>query len=171
MKKNFAYYSVWSCLLIAIALTALTFHYDVAVSEQNTAPKTLLVDGRISEPLWIETGQGRFEFTAEIADTGEERAKGLMFRETMPSKHGMLFDFGEKRRIQMWMRNTPLSLDMIFLDEQGTVRKIAERTTPFSDTIIDSDEPVTHVLEINAGVSRLIGLKTGDSIHHRLFEK
>lgn len=114
--------------------------------------------------LWVNTAQGRFQFSIEIADTLQRRARGLMFRETMPSKNGMLFVFGETRRIQMWMRNTPLSLDMIFIRSDGTVARIAERTTPFTDDVIDSVEPVTHVLEVNAGISRLIGLKPGDRI-------
>lgn len=122
------------------------------------------------ELVSIVTSQGRFEFTAEIADDEQERARGLMFRETMPAKHGMLFDFGQTRRIQMWMRNTPLSLDMIFIDPTGQVVNIAERTTPFSDAIIDSMVPVSHVLEVNAGISRLIGLKIGDRIVHSDFE-
>ena len=92
-------------------------------------------------------------------------SKGLMFRETMPPTHGMLFDFGETRRIQMWMRNTPLSLDMIFIDcAKVSWSRIAERTTPFSDAIVDSTVPICHVLEINAGISRLIGLQIGDQV-------
>jgi uncharacterized membrane protein (UPF0127 family) len=89
----------------------------------------------------------------------------------MAPTHGMLFVFGPPREIHMWMRNTPLSLDMIFIDETGEVKNIAERTTPFSDAIIDSGVPVSFVLEINAGVSRLLGLKQGDKIEHRLFIK
>lgn len=117
-----------------------------------------------TKTLTIRTAQGSFEFTVEIADEPRERQKGLMFRETMPTKHGMLFDFGETRRIQMWMRNTPLSLDMIFMTPDGEVVRIAERTTPFSDAIIDSNVPISHVLEVNAGVAKLIGLKVGDVI-------
>ncbi len=131
----------------------------------------LIVDGREAEELFIETGQGRFRFTAEIADEDLERSRGLMFREEMAPTHGMLFDFGATRRIQMWMRNTPLSLDMVFISEEGKVVRIAERTTPFSEAIIDSGEPVSFVLEINAGVSRLIGLKPGDRIKHPVFDK
>lgn len=133
--------------------------------------KTFEVDGKKSEEIWLNSSQGRFRFTAEIADDNAKRATGLMFREKMAPTHGMLFDFGGARRIQMWMRNTPLSLDMIFLNEQGIIQKIARRTTPFSDDIIDSDGPITHVLEINGGVSSLLGLRIGDRIEHRLFIK
>ena len=151
----------------AIAETVQSPPAQAAVSVQ--AP--LIVDGREAEELFIQTGQGRFRFTAEIADEDMERSRGLMFREEMAPTHGMLFDFGATRRIQMWMRNTPLSLDMVFIDEKGKVVGIAERTTPFSEAIIDSGEPVSFVLEINAGVSRLIGLKPGDHIKHRVFDK
>ncbi|WP_083649641.1 DUF192 domain-containing protein [Salaquimonas pukyongi] len=134
-------------------------------------PSSLEVEGRQAEEIWIVTKSGRFRFTAEIADDPQERSRGLMFRKSMPPKHGMLFDFGEVRPVHMWMRNTPLSLDMVFLDETGTVTSIAERTTPFSDAIIDSGGPISHVLELNAGIVRLIGLQPGDRVEHASFEQ
>ncbi len=140
-------------------------------STQSPASSPLVIDGREAEELWINTRQGRFRFTAEIADDDSERSSGLMFRQSMPPTHGMLFDFQETRQVIMWMRNTPLPLDMIFVDKSGRVVRIAERTTPFSDATIDSGEPVSFVLEINAGVSRLIGLKAGDHLEHRVFTK
>ncbi len=121
------------------------------------------------EKLVIRTAQGEFPFTVEIADDPAEQAKGLMFRETMEATHGMLFDFGEKRPVTMWMKNTPMPLDMVFVRADGTVAGIAERTTPFSEDVIASPEPVTHVLEIRAGVARLIGLKAGDRLEHPIF--
>jgi len=130
----------------------------------------LTVDGRESEELFINTAQGRFRFTAEIADDAVERSVGLMHREKMPPTHGMLFVFGETDWVSMWMKNTPLSLDMIFIDKDGKVVTVAERTTPFSTDIISSGEPVDYVLELNGGVSRLIGLKAGDRISHPLFD-
>lgn len=129
----------------------------------------LMVDGREAEEMWAVTAQGRFRFTVEIADDPSETAEGLMFRESMPMDHGMLFDFGESRPVQMWMKNTPLSLDMVFIAPDGTVTRIAEHTEPYSEAIIDSGGLVSHVLEINAGVSRLIGLKPGDRFEQRHF--
>lgn len=140
-----------------------------ASAEEGAA--ALTVDGRAAEPITILTSQGRHAFTVEIADDPAERAQGLMHRQSMPPDHGMLFDFGTPRPVQMWMKDTPLSLDMIFIDPQGTVVSIAERTTPFSPAIIASDGPVSHVLEVKAGIARLIGLKPGDRIEHRLFEQ
>lgn len=160
-------------VFVVMLLTALA-SAPVTANAQQTAPaqeSPLSVEGREAEEIWIVTGQGRFLFTAEIADEPSERSQGLMFRETMPPKHGMLFDFGQTRPVQMWMRNTPLSLDMVFLDQTGTVTHIAERTTPFSDAIIDSGGPVSHVLELNAGIARLIGLKPGDRLEHASFDQ
>ena len=138
---------------------------------QQTAQSPIIVDGREAEEIWINTAQGRFRFTAEIADEAAERSTGLMFREQMPPTHGMLFDFKETRTIQMWMRNTPLPLDMVFLNINGIVVHVAERTTPFSDAIIDSGGPASHVLELNGGIARMIGIKPGDRLEHGSFSK
>lgn len=121
------------------------------------------------ELITIETGQGAFQFTAEIADEDSERSRGLMFRETMKPTHGMLFDFGKLQPVFMWMENTPLSLDMIFILPTGKVARIESDTQPFSRSIISSSQPVSHVLELNAGMAKYIGLKPGDEITHRLF--
>ncbi len=76
----------------------------------------------------------------------------------------MLFDFGQTRMVTMWMRNTPLPLDMVFIREDGTVANVAERTTPFSEDIVPSAGPVAYVLELNGGIARMIGLKPGDKV-------
>lgn len=160
--------------LTVIAATLFVAGLSARAQQEATiaAPQpSLEVEGRQAEEIWIVTKSGRFRFTAEIADDPQERSRGLMFRQSMPPKHGMLFDFGEVRPVHMWMRNTPLSLDMIFLDETGTVTRIAERTTPFSDAIIDSGGPISHVLELNAGIARLIGLKPGDRVEHASFKQ
>ena len=121
------------------------------------------------EFLGIKTSNGSFEFSVEIADETIERSKGLMFRKTMLPTHGMLFDFGETAPVSMWMQNTSLSLDMVFITQQGKVVRIASDTVPFSQTIITSGEPVSHVLELNAGMARQIGLKPGDQVIHAFF--
>ncbi len=122
-----------------------------------------------TEKLSVKTAQGSFEFDVEIADEGFEQTRGLMFRKEMPPRRGMLFDFGVARDVAMWMKNTYLPLDMVFALRDGTVVRVAERTVPLSEAIVASGQPVTHVLELNAGVSRLIGLKPGDKLVHRLF--
>lgn len=121
------------------------------------------------ETLEIITSNGSFKFSVEIADDAAERSRGLMFRETMLPTHGMLFDFGETSPVMMWMKNTPLSLDMIFIKENGQVARIASNTVPFSQTIVSSGEPVSHVLELNAGIAKQIGLKLDDKVMHPFF--
>lgn len=123
------------------------------------------------EALEIITSNGSFEFSVEIADETEERSQGLMFREKMLPTHGMLFDFGETAPIMMWMKNTPLSLDMLFIREDGTIARVAGNTEPFSTKIIASGEPVSHVLELNAGMARQIGVKPGDRVIHPFFKQ
>jgi len=122
-----------------------------------------------AEKLVAVTRSGEYAFSIEIADSEAERGQGLMFRETMAADHGMLFDFGRTEIVTMWMRNTPMSLDMVFIHGDGTIARIAERTTPYSDDIVSSQEPVPYVLELRAGVTRLLGLKPGDRLRHRLF--
>lgn len=122
-----------------------------------------------TDVLEIITSNGTFEFSVEIADDSKERSQGLMFREEMLPTHGMLFDFGETSQIMMWMKNTPLSLDMLFIKEDGTIARIATNTEPFSTKIISSREPVSHVLELKAGMAKQIGAKTGDRIIHSFF--
>jgi uncharacterized membrane protein (UPF0127 family) len=121
------------------------------------------------ETVVIETGQGRTAFEAEIADTPVERSKGLMFRDSLPEGHGMLFDFGKARPVAMWMKNTRISLDMIFADGSGRVIGVAENTVPFSTTTLSVDEPVKAVFEVSAGTARRIGLKSGGKLIHPIF--
>lgn len=121
------------------------------------------------ETLVVKTKGGEFNFTVEIADDNAERQQGLMFRQSMLPTHGMLFEFDSKQMIYMWMENTILPLDMIFIREDGSVARIEEKTTPFSRRIIASGEPVAHVLELNAGMAKQIGLMPGDTVLHSFF--
>lgn len=121
------------------------------------------------EPVVIETAQGRFTFSAEIADTPELRQRGLMFRQRLPEDRAMLFDWGVVKPVSMWMRNTYVSLDMIFITADGRVARIAEATEPFSETTIASGVPVAAVLEVVAGTAKRIGLKAGDRVIHPMF--
>ncbi len=118
------------------------------------------------EPLSVVTATGTHDFEVEIADTNEERARGLMFRTEMAPDHGMLFDFGRMQETYFWMKNTPLPLDMVFIREDGTVANIAQYTTPFSEAPVPSRGPVRFVLELVGGTAHAIGLKAGDRIVH-----
>ena len=122
------------------------------------------------EPVTVATGTGVTMFTVEMADTPEMQQRGLMFRQRLPEDRGMLFDFGEPRRVAMWMKNTLISLDMIFIRADGTVAGIAKRTTPQSLDTLGVQEPIKAVLEVAGGVSDKIGLQPGDTIYHRIFD-
>ena len=111
--------------------------------------------------LAFETTTGaRITIDVEWALTAEQRARGLMERPELPDRTGMLFDFGETRMVTMWMANTPASLDMIFIDESGRIVRIAERTTPLSESIVSSGEPIRYALEIRGGHAKELGLDT-----------
>jgi Uncharacterized conserved protein len=117
------------------------------------------------EDLLIQTKSGKVHnFTVELALTAEQRSQGLMHRESMPKDHGMLFDFGETRPVSMWMRNTPLPLDMLFIERDGTISHIHRKAVPFSEAIIDSRGPVHFVLELNGGRAAALGIEVGDRV-------
>jgi hypothetical protein len=120
--------------------------------------ETSFETGKLS--LVTTTGK-RLEFEVEWALTAEQRARGLMERDSLADNAGMLFDFGETRMVTMWMANTPLSLDMVFIDESGLVVRVAEKTTPFSEAIVGSGKPVRYALEIRGGRAAELGLTSG----------
>ena len=159
-----------SYVLLVSLLIAV--HIQVAVSDFSWAFEPPAKDPHAVLPveeLEIVTSNGRFLFSVEIADEAHERTRGLMFRKQMLPTHGMLFDFERSEPVSMWMQNTPLSLDMIFIRPDGSVARVAQRTKPFSTDIISSGEPVSHVLELNAGLAAQIGLQPDDQINHRFF--
>lgn len=92
-----------------------------------------------------------------------------MFRLDLPADQGMLFDFAKPVPVAMWMKNTYIPLDMIFIGEEGLIVKIAKDTEPHSLEAISSGQPVRAVLEINGGLSDRLGLGVGDRIVHRVF--
>ena len=124
------------------------------------------------EPLTIVTQAGqRHAFEVEVARNDADRAQGLMFRRTMPANHGMLFDFGRVEPVAMWMQNTYLPLDMLFLRQDGSIARIAANTEPLSTRTIPSGDPVLGVLELNAGTAAKLGLKPGDRVEHPIFKR
>ena len=116
------------------------------------------------KPVSIIGENGTSIFNVEIAVTPAERSKGLMFRRSMDDDAGMIFDFGSEQEVSMWMRNTYIALDMLFIREDGRIGHIAEETTPLSDTIIPSRIDARFVLEIKGGQSRQRGIKAGDLV-------
>ncbi len=124
------------------------------------------------EPLTIVAQSGaRHAFSVEVARNDADRAQGLMFRRSMPADRGMLFDFGKVQPISMWMQNTYIPLDMLFIRSDGTIARVAENAEPLSTRSIPSGEPVLAVLELNGGTARRLGIKAGDRVEHPLFRR
>jgi uncharacterized membrane protein (UPF0127 family) len=122
------------------------------------------------EKLVIVTHDGqRHEFNVEMALTGQQQTTGLMFRPTVPADGGMLFDWGADRDTQMWMKNTITSLDMLFINSDGTIRAIAEHTVPQSLATIASNGPIRAALELAAGTAERLDIRVGDKVLQRIF--
>ncbi|MEM9677230.1 MAG: DUF192 domain-containing protein [Pseudomonadota bacterium] len=119
--------------------------------------------------LSINTDTGSVTWSIELAVTPEETARGLMFRKTMEKQHGMLFQFGQPRIVEMWMKNTFIPLDMIFFDNTGRISHIHKGAVPQSLDIISSQVPASYVLEVNAGEADEFGLQVGQSAKHPWF--
>lgn len=122
-----------------------------------------------TEQLTIETHTGPLTFTVEIADDDAERNRGLMFRDPLPDDRGMLFHFQEPEYASFWMRNTPSSLDIIFIGVDGRILNIADHTVPYSDAPIPAAGLTRGVLEIRAGRAAEAGIRPGDRVRHRIF--
>ena len=124
------------------------------------------------EAFSVTTSDGTVvEYQVEIARTMSQMRRGLMFRDSMPENQGMLFIYEPDRVATMWMKNTILSLDMLFIDSNGWIVNIAENTTPFSLDRISSGQPVRAVVELNAGQVEKHGIQIGDRVSHSLFEQ
>jgi uncharacterized protein len=133
-------------------------------------PATLARAEGVLTPLAIVTASGqRHVFEVEFANTDESRARGLMFRRYMAPNRGMLFDFGAEREVGMWMQNTYIPLDMLFIRADGIVTRIEERTEPLSTRTISSGGPVRSVLELNGGLTANLGIRAGDRVEHAMF--
>jgi uncharacterized protein len=122
------------------------------------------------EKLVIVTRDGASHvFNVEMALKPDQQTIGLMFRPKVPEDGGMLFDWGVPRVSQMWMRNTISSLDMVFINADGSIRSIAENTVPQSLAIIDSRGPVRATLELAAGTAARLNIRVGDKVQQRIF--
>lgn len=120
-------------------------------------------------PLTIVSATGRHRFTVEIAETPAQMEQGLMFRRTLAADAGMLFDYRHPTMATMWMRNTLIPLDMLFVDAQGRIVNIHQRAVPQSDDIIASAAPVLAVIELNGGTASRLGIKPGDRVLYPIF--
>ena len=140
-----------------------------------------LLAGLVAVVLWVATPApaacrddvvdlrgpwGQARFTVELAITPEEQARGLMFRESLPRGAGMLFLYDRPSRVSFWMRNTLISLDMIFVDATGTVARVHHEAVPLDETPIPGGDGVLAVLEINGGLARRFGIAEGSELRH-----
>ena len=153
-------------LLALLAAAPLLLPAAVRAYTEPTGPQPALP----KEKLAVVTHDGvRHDFLVEMALTTDQQTTGLMFRTSVAEDGGMLFDWGEPRRSQMWMRNTVSSLDMLFIDSAGIVKHIAEHTVPYSLAVIDSGVPVRATLELAAGVAEKLDIRVGDKVLNKLF--
>ncbi len=144
----------------ALLMAAIVIAWTVGAAAQAAFERTTLD---------IETAQGRQPFNIELALTPAQQSQGLMFRRKMAADAGMLFFHQRETAATMWMRNTILPLDMLFVASDGQVVHIVERTVPQSLTTISAGRPVRAVLELNAGTVRRLAVKSGDRLIHPLF--
>jgi uncharacterized membrane protein (UPF0127 family) len=153
--------AIGAVLLVAAALGGCAQSESKANDGAEAAVET--------EQLTVETDNGPVTFTVEIADDDAERSRGLMFREPLPDDRGMLFHFQEPEMASFWMRNTPSSLDIIFIGVDGRILNIGERTTPYSDDPVPAIGLTRGVLEIRGGRAAELGIRPGDRVRHRIF--
>jgi uncharacterized membrane protein (UPF0127 family) len=118
----------------------------------------------------VDTQGGRHQsFAVEVATTPDQLSQGLMFRRSLAADAGMLFDFGQEQQVAMWMKNTMIPLDMLFIAADGRIVLIAEYTVPGSLEPLGPRRPVRAVLEVNAGTAQRLGIRPGDHVTHALF--
>jgi uncharacterized protein len=116
--------------------------------------------------LEIATTVGKIKFSIEIARTPRQQAQGLMFRRRLAADAGMLFLYDQPQIIRMWMKNTFIPLDMIFIGKDGRIVSIAQRTIPKSLETVSSERLASAVLEVNGGTATRLGIRVGDRINH-----
>ena len=114
--------------------------------------------------LAIQAGGKLRRFTVEVARTPSQHSQGLMFRRRLAADAGMLFVYDPPRPVSMWMRNTYIPLDMIFIAPSGRISQIVERTVPLSLENIPSRGTVRAVLELNAGTAARLGIRPGQVV-------
>lgn len=160
MNRNRNFARRVACAWLAVALIA------VGVALSGTPARAASFS-----TLEIATKSGVHIFSVEMATTEEEKTKGLMYRRELADGKGMLFDFSPEQQISMWMKNTYISLDMIFIRADGRILRIAENTEPQSTKIISSGGLARGVLEVPAGTAQKYGIAPGDRVSHPLFGK
>tara|TARA_B100000427_G_C15419687_1_gene555787 strand:+ start:431 stop:940 length:510 start_codon:yes stop_codon:yes gene_type:complete len=149
--------------IILVILSSLLFYSSSAISEKPKRLKDLA--GWDKRAAIVQTQENEIiEFRVLIARSNKQRRQGLMHIESMEEDQGMLFVFDPSRKVSMWMSNTPMTLDMLFIDKNGKIINIAKNTTPYSTKGISSVGSINWVLEINGGLSDQLNIKNGDHV-------
>jgi uncharacterized membrane protein (UPF0127 family) len=156
----------WNSAVRAAVIAIVATFGACAQSETKTEGAETAVQ---TEQLTIDTRAGPVTLNVEIADDEAERNRGLMFRESLADDHGMLFHFQEPENASFWMRNTIVSLDIIFIGVDGRILNIADHTVPYSEAPIRAVGLTRGVLEIRAGRAAELGIRPGDRVRHRIF--
>ncbi len=154
INQRFKYVPAIAAFVLALGVMALAFVPGMSISAAP-AKTPLVVTGAAHPPI---------TFNVEAAITRAQLETGLMYRDHINPDYGMLFMFDHPSMQSMWMHNTRVSLDMLFMDEAGRVIKIHENARPFDDTPIESGGPVKAILEIQGGQAAKAGLKVGDQV-------
>jgi uncharacterized membrane protein (UPF0127 family) len=155
---------------IALRGFAAALWLAIATVGRAAEPETSLDQTFPKTQLQIATPDARLHrFDVWVAEDNQHRERGLMFVKSMPPQAGMLFVYTEPRRVSMWMKNTVLPLDMLFVNGSGKVEKVVENTKPFSLQTINSDVPVVAVIELNAGTCSRLHIRAGARVIHALF--
>ena len=153
-----------AALLLAPCVPAVLLAGPPALAA-DAAPATAAQPELAKQPLAITGVDGvRHEFSVEMATTPAQQETGLMFRTSVPAAGGMLFDWGAPRQSMMWMKNTLVPLDMLFIAADGTVSHIAENTVPHSLAVIDGRAPARATLELAAGTAQRLNLTVGAKV-------
>ncbi len=145
-------------LLAALVAVAVLF-----LAPDGQAQQSPLTDFK-HDQLTITAADGAHKFQIELATDDAHREQGLMFRHAMAPDAGMLFLYDRTQAVAMWMKNTDLPLDMLFIAADGRIVNIRQRAVPYSTEVIPSDGPVKAVLELNGGTVSRLGIKSGDKV-------
>ncbi len=165
MKNKFEIYRISLFLLLICSFLAYT---NDSISQKIENQKSIYID---KDKLYIINQKEQVaEFFVEVADTKEKRERGLMYRDSLNLKEGMLFDFKVPKKVSFWMKNTYIPLDIIFINKNGYIVKTYENAVPLSIESIESKYIVRAVLEINSGLIKKFNINTGDRVVYKIFE-
>lgn len=159
-----------SSLLSHRAVSAALFAFLAAILVGFWTVAPVQADAEL-EPLTIVTASGSkpLSFNIEVARSPRQKAIGLMYRRNLAAGRGMLFPYEREQEVSMWMKNTYIPLDMLFIKANGEIHRVAAMTEPFSERIISSEGPVKAVLEIAGGDAKRLGIAPGDKVQHPIF--